>query len=264
MGEGMTDDDRLAELFRAAASDAGAPASGFDHGDVLSASRRITARRRSALVGGAVALFAVVGVGAVVALPDPEPTASTAAAPAAADRAGAGRAAEPSGAAVPEGAPSVPEGAATPEGAGGSGEAGGSGADAAAPYVAVPAPPFSGTPLGPGDGPCADRQDPRLRAYLEQVLPEVIGASPAATTDECRPGGERYVTIEVQDGPARGLFGVSYLPPGTAAQLPAGAVGARTASGGTVIVSTAPAGGFAAPPFQERLDEVAAFLAPRL
>ena len=63
------DEDRLAELFRAAASDAGAPPPGFDHGDVVATSRRITARRRSAVIGGAVALLVVAGVGTVAALP---------------------------------------------------------------------------------------------------------------------------------------------------------------------------------------------------
>jgi hypothetical protein len=63
------DEDRLAGLFREAASDGGAPAPGFDHGDVVATSRRITARRRSAVIGGAVALFAVAGIGTVVALP---------------------------------------------------------------------------------------------------------------------------------------------------------------------------------------------------
>jgi hypothetical protein len=243
----MTDDDRLAALFQAAASDPAAPAPGFDHQDVLSASRRITARRRSALVGGAIALFAVVGVGAAVALPDDPSSTTSAAAPAVADQAGGGRAA-----AAPE-APPAPEAAAR-ESAG----------DAAASQLAAPGPTPAGTPLGPGNGSCADRQDPQLRAYLEQVLPEIIGAPAAASTDECLPGTERYVTVEAQDGPRSGLFGVSYLPPGTIPKLPAGAVTATTASGGTVIVHTGPMDGTVPPPFLDRLGAVAEFLAPRL
>ena len=223
----MTDDDRLAELFRAAASDAGAPPPGFDHDDVVAASRRITARRRSALIGGAFALFAVVGVGAAVAVPD-TPATTSAAAPAAGGpgqcRAG-GRAGQ----------------APVPGAAGGSarGTRGGrvrwsgrrpvrrgGGRRRGPPAGRSPRAPFTGTPLGPGHGACADRQDPQLRAYLEQVLPEVIGAPAAASTEECRPGTQRYLTLEVQDGAAEGLLGVAYLPPGPTPALPPG-VGRR-------------------------------------
>ncbi|HVH22195.1 MAG TPA: hypothetical protein VNA11_07040 [Pseudonocardia sp.] len=260
----MSDDDRLAELFRTAASDVGVPPPGFDHDDVVTASRRITARRRSALLGGAFALFAVVGVGAAVAVPD-TPATTSAAAPAPGDLAGAERAAvAPEGAPVPDAARSG--GAAESGGAAASGGAAGSSgaADSAAPQLAQPAPPFTGTPLGPGNAPCADRQDPQLRAYLEQVLPEVIGAPTAASTEECRPGTQRYLTLEVQDGPAHGLLGVAYLPPGPTPEPPPGSVAARTASGGTVVVSTGPMGGTVPPPFLNRLGEVAAYLAPRL
>jgi hypothetical protein len=262
----MTDDDRLAELFRAAAADPAAPPPGFDHRDVLSASRRITARRRSALVAGAFGLFAVVGVGAVVAVPD-SPTATSAAASAAADRAEANRAeadqveANRAGAGRADAAQAPAPEAGAQAGKAAERAAAPDAADAAG--AAPPAPlaaPFTGAPLGPGRGDCADRQDPQLRAYLEQVLPEVIGAPAAASTDECLPGTQRYVTVEVQDG----LFGVSYLPPGTVPELPAGAVSAPTASGGTVIVHSGPMDAGVPPPFLDRLDAVAQFLAPRL
>jgi hypothetical protein len=191
-------------------------------------------------------------VGAAVALPD-SPTATSAAAPAAADRAEANRV---------EAAPApAPEAGAQAGKAGAERAAAPDAADAAG--AAPPAPlaaPFTGAPLGPGQGDCADRQDPQLRAYLEQVLPEVIGAPAAASTDECLPGTQRYVTVEVRDG----LFGVSYLPPGTVPDLPAGAVSAPTASGGTVIVHTGPTDAGVPPPFLDRLDAVAQFLAPRL
>jgi len=140
--------------------------------------------------------------------------------------------------------------------------AGGSGAGAAKPVP--PGTPFTGAPLGPGTGPCADRQDPALRAYLEQVLPEAVGAPAAPTTDECRPSGERYVAVEVADGPRQGVIGVAYLPPGTAASTVDLAVSAPTASGGTVIVSCGPAGGTVPPPYADRLAAVAGYLAPRL
>jgi hypothetical protein len=247
----MTDDDRLAELFKAAASDAAAPAPGFDHDQVVTASRRITARRRSAVIGASFAVFALVGVGGVV-LSGGSESASTAAAPAVtADRSAGDRSA--GGQAAPEPPPAAAPDAAAPEAAA---------ADAAAAQAA--APPFSGTPLGPGNGGCADRQDPALRAYLEQVLPEAAGAPAAPSSDECLPAAQRYVTVEVDDAGRRGLFGVSYLPPGSAVKLVDGAVSAPTASGGTVVVFARPVGGGAAAPFADRLSAVAAFLAPRL
>jgi hypothetical protein len=267
----MTDDDRLSELFRAAAADT-APPPGFDHQDVLAASRRITARRRSAVVGGALAVCAVLGVG-VLAWPG-EPTASTVAAadsdtaakrvapapgldpapaaPAAPGARSAAGADGPQGGAAEAGVPQAGV-AAAPDAAGGSGAG-----------AAKPGTPFTGTPLGPGTGPCADRQDPALRAYLEQVLPEAVGAPAAPTTDECRPSGERYVAVEVADGPRQGVLGVAYLPPGTAASTVELAVSAPTASGGTVIVSCGPAGGTVPPPYADRLAAVAGYLAPRL
>jgi hypothetical protein len=266
----MTDDDRLSELFRAAAADT-APPPGFDHQDVLAASRRITARRRSALVGGALAVCAVLGVG-VLAWPG-EQTASTVAA---ADSDAAERAAPAPGLDPVPAAPAAPdarsaagadgpqEGAGVPQAgvAAAPDAAGGSGAGAA--KAVPPGTPFTGTPLGPGSGPCADRQDPALRAYLEQVLPEAVGAPAAPTTDECRPSGERYVAVEVADGPRQGVIGVAYLPPGTAASTVDLAVSAPTASGGTVIVSCGPAGGTVPPPYADRLAAVAGYLAPRL
>ena len=69
-------------------------------------------------------------------------------------------------------------------------------ADAAGAPHRPRSPPPSPVPrwARPGDG--ADRQDPQLRAYLEQVLPEVIGARPRPARP-CLPGTQRYVTVEV-------------------------------------------------------------------
>ena len=137
------DDDRLVGLFREAASDGGAPAPGFDHGDVVATSRRITARRRSAVIGGAVALFAVAGIGTVVALPRGDTSTVSAAAPAPAQR--AADAAAPPAAAAPEAALGCPGGAGAPRGAddgassaGGAGSGGGAD-DGAGSVRAVPA-----------------------------------------------------------------------------------------------------------------------------
>jgi len=243
------DDDRLAGLFREAASDGGAPAPGFDHGDVVATSRRITARRRSAVIGGALALFAVAGIGTVVALPRADTSTVSAAAPAPAQR--AADAAAPPAPAAPEAALGCPGGAGGGAGgcvAGGAGSGGGTGSGAAAgPPVAV------GAPLGPGSTTCADRQDPALRALLVEVLPEVASAPAAATTDVCLPGSERYVSVELGGG----VFTAAYLPPGTVPSLAEGASSAPTASGGTVIVSPPPA-------LRDRAPAILQYLGPRL
>jgi hypothetical protein len=236
----MTDvDDReLGALFRAAASDSGAPPPRFDHDSVVSASRRAAARRRAALAGGAVALFAVVGVGAAIGLPSsPGHDSSTVAAPMLA----------PNPAAQPDARldPGPPADA-------GSGQAAAEAAGAGAP------------PLGPGTAECADRQDRALRTIVEQVLPGVAGAPEAATTMECRPRGERGINVEASDGGAVGLLSVQYLPPGTVVALVPGAVSAPTASGGTVIVSSRASEEGAPAPFAGRLESTVAFLAPRL
>jgi hypothetical protein len=222
----MTDDEKLAALFHDAAGTP--PPSGFDHGDVTAASRRITVRRRAALATGAVVLVAAAGIGSVVALPRGADTATSTASGAAAN------------------APAAPLADSAERAAGGP--------------AAVSAPAPAAPPLGPGTGECANRQDPALRALVEQALPEVAGATAAATTDVCLPGTQRYVSLEVADG----LLDVSYLPPGEAASLPVGNhLSAPTASGGTVIVGSTAVGGGPAP-YASRLPELLGYLAGRL
>ena len=238
------DDERLGALFRAAASDSAAPAPGFDHEAVVRASRRITVRRRAAVTVGGLALFVLAGVGGAVVLPGSSGgsgDAATVAAPMNAPDAPpadsrAQRQAQPPAAA--ERAPGV---APAPEAA------------------AVPGPP-----LGPGTTECADRQDPALRALVEEFLPEVVGAPEAAITMECRPRGERGVNIEVRDGAATGLLTVQYLPPGAQPEHVEGAVVAPTASGGTVVVSSRGERAGAPVPFADRLSALATHLSPRL
>jgi hypothetical protein len=252
----MNDDERLAALFRDAASDAPPPA--FDHADVVAASRRITARRRSAAVAAA-AVIGLVGFGAAVAWPGSDEALTSAAAPVSAREAPA----EPELAdpyAADSGADSgAGSGSAADEGSESGSAAGGSG-PAAAPVA--PAPPGL-APLGPGGGACADRQDPGLRALVGEVLPGVVDAPPAATTDVCLPGTHRYLALEVADGAARGVLDVGYLPPGTIAQVATGTLAAPTASGGTVLVGSAPDGPGPAP-YADRLQELLDHLAPRL
>lgn len=227
---GEADEARIAALFRDAAS--GAPPPAFDAAQVVATSRRITRRRRSAVAGAVLAVLAVAGVGVVAGIGGPRDATVTAASGQAADQAapgaGAGDAAR----------------AAAPEAA-------------AAPNAAVPPP---GPPLGPGTKECADRQDPALRTLVDQALPEVVGASEAATTMECRPGGERGVALEVGGG----VLVVTYLPPGPVTEPPDGARSAPTASGGTVLVSSRADRSGDAAPFADRLDAVVAYLAPRL
>ncbi|HEY0816923.1 MAG TPA: hypothetical protein VGE11_26915 [Pseudonocardia sp.] len=108
-------------------------------------------------------------------------------------------------------------------------------------------------PLGPGATPCADRQDPALRALVVAVLPEVAGAPGAATTDICLPGTQRYLSVELGGG----VLTVAYLPAGTVPRPTEGASSAPTASQGTVLVSPAPGYG-------DRVPELLQYLAPRL
>ncbi|MGH3613991.1 MAG: hypothetical protein ACRDRK_15655 [Pseudonocardia sp.] len=240
-----SDDVRLAAVFRAAVADAVPPAS-FDHADVVAASRRVTARRRSALAGGALAVLAVTGVGVAGTLleggdNEQVTSAAPASAPEVADDARAA-APGPASADVPETMLSVP-----PPAPG----AAGSCANLQDPALGDPA---LGDPA---------LQDLALRALLEEVLPEVAGAAEAATTTECRPGGERGVHLRLPDG----LFSVAYLPPGAQARPPEPGVrriSEPTASGGTVIVISQAGQPGSVGPFADRVDEVATYLAPRL
>ena len=239
-------DARLAAVFRDATE--GAPPPGFDAGDVVTASRRVTRRRRSMVAGAALAVLAVVAVGGTAGLRAGGGSETVTASSAAAtdDRGEAGAAAaDGSGAAeraaAPQ-APPVPNAAVAPDSAL---------KDAAAPV---------GAPLGPGTAECADRQDPALRALVEQVLPEVVGAPEAMTTQECRPAGERGLALEVPGG----LLSVTYLPPGATPQIVDGARVAPTASGGTVVASSRPGQEGGPAPFADRLDRLVADLAPRL
>jgi hypothetical protein len=238
---------RLAALFRDAAE--GAPPPGFDAGDIVATSRRVTRRRRSMLAGAALAVLAVVAVGGVAGLSstDGSQTVTASSAGRADDQGEAGAAAaDGSGAAeraaAPQAAPAPNVAALSPDSA----------STGAAPPVAAP--------LGPGTRECADRQDPALRAVVEQVLPEVAGASEAMTTQECRPAGERGLALEVPGG----LLSVTYLPPGATPTLADGARVAPTASGGTVVVSSRADQAGEPAPFADRLDALVADLAPRL
>jgi hypothetical protein len=257
------DEARIAALFRDAASEA--PPAAFDAAQVAATSRRITRRRRSAVAGAALAVLAVAGVGVVAGLGGPGEATVTASSGQAADQEAGGSAGGAAGGAADAARAAAPEAAAAP---GAGGDATGSPIAPSVPDVPGPAasgpdaaavPPV-GTPLGPGTGDCADRQDPALRALVDQALPEVVGAPMAATTMECRPGGERGVAVEAGGG----VLTVSYLPPGTRGRQVDGARTAPTASGGTVVVSSRANSAADPEPFADRLDALVSYLAPRL
>ncbi len=247
----MTDDDRLAELFR--------------HGGLRPgrATRRFRPRGRACRRPGgspraagppwsaaAVAVFALVGVGAVVILPAETPTASTAAAPAAPDRAGR--------------AESGPDAAAAPNAAARPGRR--EGAGSARPHPrAVPAPgtPPAGARSVPAPEPAPTGRTRSCGPTWSRCCPRWSVPRPRPTPTSAGPGASATSPSRCRTGAARGLFAVSYLPPGTAVDPTAGSVSAPTASGGTVVVHTVPVGGTVAP-FQSRLPEVAASLAPQL
>jgi hypothetical protein len=269
----MTDDEQLGTLFRAAASDSGAPPPGFDHHSVVAASRRITVRRRAAVTGVGVALFAAVGIGGVLVLPSASSggagDTATVAAPMHAPVPDQGSAPEAARGDARAAAPDSARAAAPDSAQAAAPESRGAPPPPAAPNAAAEAVPpgaaaVGGPPLGPGTAECADRQDPALRAIVEQVLPEVVGAPEAATTMECRPGGERGVNVEVADGAAHGLLTVEYLPPGETAPQVEGALTAPTASGGTVLVSSRPERPGEPAPLADRLQDAVDYLAPRL
>ena len=190
----MTEDDRIAELFHAAASETGAPPPGFDHRDVVAVSRRITARRRSAVVGGAVALLFVAGVGTVAVLPRSDSsTMTTASAGANGDNA----AAAPRAAAPEAAVGGADSGGAAAGGQGGSAESDGGAAGGGG--VA----PGGTAPGGTGGG-------------TDGVVPGGPGSNGVA------PGGSAGGTGGVAPGGGAGSGGA--LPPGGGAGQPAPAV----------------------------------------
>jgi hypothetical protein len=292
----MTEDDRIAELFRTAASEAGVPPAGFDHRDVVAVSRRITARRRSAVVGGAVALLFVAGVGTVAVLPRSDSSTMT--------TASAGANADNNAAAAPQAAAGAPEAAAGGvDSAGGAAAAGGtqsggaeSGPGAAASAGrsagvapggsangAAPAPSGSGgtgsggalTPGGAGSGGSAGSQVPGAGTPAHPLGPgtttcanrqdPALRALVVAVLPEAANAPGAATSDICLPGTQRylnlelggGVLTVAYLPPGTTASLSPGASSAATASHGTVIVSPAPG-------YANRVPKLLQYLSPRL
>jgi hypothetical protein len=208
--------------------------------DVVAPARRMTRRRQLVLAGSAVVVLVLVGIGGMNVLrndPGGPPPSADVVAP---------------GVSVPYAAPDATQVRVGPQ----------------TPYMAVPPgtnpperPPTVPAAVAPdpGTGDCADRQDPALRALVEQALPEVVGAPEAAVAVQCRPGGERRVALQVEGG----VLTIAYLPPGWALTVE-DARTAPTASGGTVVVLSRASRTSAPAPFADRLDGVVTYLAPRL
>ena len=189
----MTDDDRLAELFRTAASDPDAPPPGSTTRTSWRRRGGSPRRRRSAVVGGAVAVLALVGVGAAVAC---RPTADRLRG-GGAGRAGPSRRAPSAGRTRPPHRSGRRTG--RREGAGSRGRTRGR---------SRPRRRRRPDPLGPGTGPAPTGRTRQLRASWSRCCPRWSAPRPRPTPTTAGPGGQRYVTLEVQDGagprPARG------------------------------------------------------------
>ena len=266
---GEADEARIAALFREAAS--GAPPPGFDAAQVAATSRRITRRRRSAVAGAALAVLAVAGVGVVAGLGGPGDATVTAASGQAADEAGqeagagsagdAARAAAPEAAAAPDAGGAAAGSPIAPSRAGchRAGRRGGRGTGPGAAAV----PPI-GIPLGPGPADrCADRQDPALRALVEQALPEVVGAPEGPVTMECSLAASGASPWRSATVPRPGSWRCATCRPARPTGRRTGRR-APTASGGTVVAYSWGGRAGDAAPFADRLDAVVAYLAPRL
>lgn len=250
------DEQKLAELFRDAASDA--PPASFDVAGVRVASRRATARRRSAVALGAT-LAVVVGLGGVVVGLDGvrRDDGATPAMAGSADRSSSPNL-------TPTGSPAEPriaEGEQAPDLSGGmppksipddSSTQGDETAGSASPRA-------GGTPGG-----CAE-VDRELAVALADEFPVAQGTQPSPAAAQC-PDGARGASYLVRDGGVVGTVSLVVVPPDVLAAAALGPQGSREAteparSGGTVHVISEPATGATTPPFADRVDAAAAALA---
>ncbi|MEU3272401.1 hypothetical protein ABZ639_16285 [Saccharomonospora sp. NPDC006951] len=240
------DEKELEELFLEAPGEP--PPPGFTAADVATASRKATAKRRTVVAGVAAAVVALGGVGTTIGLlSGPAPSEqTTAAAPQA------------------ESAPSAGRGNAEND------QSGQPQSEAerhpSAQVVPQDSPKQGGEPGGKTDprvGSTAgcDKVDRELANALAGELP--VTASAAALPASACPSGTRGAALPF-DG---GTVDVVLVPEGgrSSFQWAEGTVTAqrRTAGGATVVVASVPAPGSQAPPFADRLDDIAAALAER-
>ncbi|MFR9730446.1 hypothetical protein ACL03H_14575 [Saccharopolyspora sp. MS10] len=219
----------LEQLFKNAAGDA--PEASFGTDDVVRGSRRVTARRRTALAGGSLVAAAVlvggVGVGtgllgqagSPVAQPPAEPTQS------------------------PMALPNEQPGTGTT--------------------------PRSG-PITLGDPMAADGcgpADAALSAALRERLPESAGTTPTGARGSC-PIGARTAAVPIREGATAGKISVMVSPRGSRPAPTEGRAAntavaeVPTASGRTLTVLSEPEGSARAP-FADRVPVLADELAPR-
>lgn len=228
------DEQKLADLFRAAAADA--PPAAFDAHDIAAASRRITARRRSLVAGGSAMAGAVLVVGLVVGFGG---VGHTGGSEASAGSAGGSRAATTDANRARPMLPNEDFSAPTPkQGGDGGGKTGSNPAG-----------------CGPTDG--------QLAAALANELPSVGAITPIPDTISC-PADTRSAAYQVTGGtvgvllvPATSATGLKVDPKVTTSPQ-------QTKSGATLIVfsqSTA-ATQTATPPEADRLTTIASALAP--
>lgn len=222
----------LEQLFQNAAR--GAPEASFGEQDVLRGSRRVTARRRTALAGGSLVAAAVlvggVGVGTGLFGQSGAPVAQAPATP------------TQSPMALPQ-APADPK--------------------------AAPATPRSG-PISLGDpgagGECGP-PDSELASALSERLPEARGTRPTGADGSC-PIGAKTAAVVIREGQASGKVAVLVSPTGAKPAAAAGrapntaVVEVPTRSGRTLTVLSEPKGAEHAP-YADRIQEIADTLAPR-
>lgn len=241
------DDQRLSELFRAAAADVEPPPAGFDHDDVLAGSRRI-ARRQRVTVAAAVVVVAGLGMGALFAggLGRSEPTSTLAEAPATVTPA-----APPPGIAADATAPlTVPD------------EAGQPVPGPARPVPeAVPGARSKSLAAPPAYGCTAP--DSRVFAQLSAVLPAVREARPYPVPGGCGPA-DSGLAVDLTDGSGTLVVvltpsGADTRPPDTPTRVSATA---RARSGGQLRLTASSDGG--PTPFRDRLDDLARDIAASL
>ena len=226
------DDQKLAELFRAAAADA--PPAAFDAQDVATASRRITARRRSVIAGGSALAGVVLVVGLVVGFVGVGHTGGNEMSAGSAGAGGSRAATADANHAQPM-LPNEDFSAPTPkQGGGGDGKTGSNPAG-----------------CGPTDG--------QLAAALAHELPSV--GAPAAIPDTITcPANTRAAAYQVTGG----TVGVLLVPAGrTGLKVDPAVITSpqRAGSGATLIVFSQPAGTGTAPEV-DHLAAIATALAP--
>lgn len=249
------DEAELEVLFRQAAEDGPEPS--FDADDVRRGSRRVTARRRTALAGGTLVAAALLvgGVGFGTGALQPGDSTIAEAPHPAAQPPQLRNPVAPQSPMAPQNPMALPP-AAQPE-------------PEQSPMALpqAPASPRSGMPRTLDDtrGSECGAPDSAVAGALTQELPEAAHTSPIGAPPPC-PAGARGAAVTLREGESNGKIAVLITPPGAnaAENRPHGTAvaQAQARSGATITVLSQPVGSGRAP-FAERLDALAQRLAPR-